>query len=367
LNVRGKSLDWNSETIWGSGGGSSIGARQEAGEDDWPRHVVPRGLGTRRNSEGNPVAGIAPSLTTVKIFYSNNGLPLEIDNNRGYAWTSEGRMAMPAAPTANHFRAVPAVETTANLHHNREARFYAAIGYHHGVYEFNDWTEHVLNMRRAINGEDFHAQGLRVQGEGNADQINNAINGQDRLETGYAVKKGIRPDGVAMAGTWTRPREMFPIMRLADLYLMYAEACAEANGRLDDRAKGYIAAIHNRAGLDGANFYYRDFTGAQLVEAVRRERMIELIFESAWHFDLHRWQMADKWYNEGMWASQGFSNRDGMWGLNILGMTNEDLFREVNRNGAFSSVYRFDKRMYLLPIRTEYININPLLVQNPGY
>ncbi|MDR0542010.1 MAG: RagB/SusD family nutrient uptake outer membrane protein [Dysgonamonadaceae bacterium] len=356
LNVRNLLIDsWNSEIIWGSGGGSNTGGTQRIDGDEWERHVAPKGLGTRRNSEGNPVGGLSPSLAAVKIFYTSNGLPPENDINRGYDWTEAGRMAIPAG------------EKTCNLHLNREQRFYAAIGYDQGIYEYNGWTEHPLSLKRGKNGDDYYIQGLRVQGDGGSGQLQTAIQNQDRLETGYVLKKTINPKSVATSGTFTPTAFVWPVIRLADLYLQYAEACAEAKGNLDDKAKGYIEKIHRRAGLNGANFYYRNYTGTQLVEAVRRERMIELIFESAWHYDLRRWELAEKWHNGQLWGNLGYSEREGMWGLNILGLDDATFYQEVNKVGSMSTPYKFDKRMYFMPIYYQHININDLLVQNPGY
>ena len=347
LNVRTlMSTNWNSELIWGFGGTSRIEG------DQWERHVAPKGLGTRRADMGDPVGGMSPTLAAVKLFYTAAGLPPESDPNRGYAWTEQGRMSIPAG------------ENTCNLHLNREPRFYAAIGYDQGIFEYNNWTEHTLKLKRGTGSTDHFNQGLFVSGT-----VDNAIQNQDRLESGYSLKKTINPNSVASSSAFTTSANVFPLMRLADLYLLYVEACAEAKGNLDAKAQSYIEKIHNRAGLNGSNFYYKNYTGAQLVEAVRRERMIELIFESHWHFDLRRWQMADKWHNEGMWGSAGYADKAGMWGLNILGTDNDAFYQEVYKlpGTNMSNPYIFDKRMYFAPIFYKHININDLLVQNPGY
>jgi hypothetical protein len=349
LSCRNVLIDsYNSEIIWGYGGTSRIEG------DQWARHVVPRGLGTRGANLGDPVGGLAPTLAAVKIFYTSNGKPPESDPQLGYDWSTE-RMTVPAGAS------------TCNLHLGREQRFYAAIGYDGGVYEFNDWTEHTLNFKRGANSDDKFKQGLYVGNTGTTNDINTSIANQDRSETGYCHKKDINPRGVATSSAWTPYQYVFPLMRLADLYLMYAEACAHSTGSLDQTAKEYLKEIHNRAGLDGNNIYYANYQNDNLVEAIRRERMIELIFESHWHYDLRRWEIADKWHGGRMWGNQGFDEKDGMWGLNILGTTNAELYREVNTNGGLSIPYRFQKRMYLMPIYYEHINKNPLLVQNPGY
>lgn len=350
LNVRNLAIvNWNSEVIWGYTGSA------QNDPDEWERHVVPGGMGGRSRAFGNPVGGLSPTLAAVKIFYSANGKPLEkeSDAERGYPWTEDGRMTIPEG------------ENTCNLHLNREPRFYAAIGYDGGIYEYNDWKEHVLNLKCGAVGQ-TDINGLYV-----GQNLENSVANQDRLETGYAVKKNVNPTGVAgtATGDWTPIRRyMWTLIRLGDLYLQYAEACAEAKGSLDTKAQEYIKRIHDRAGLDGDNFYYKNYNGAQLVEAVRRERMIELIFESQWHYDLRRWEIADKWFNQGMWASEGYSDREGTWGLNITGTTNEIFYKEVNSvYSGYRAPYVFDKRMYLLPIAIGHVNINELLVQNPGF
>jgi hypothetical protein len=350
LNVRELAVtNWNSEVIWGYTGSTPNDP------DEWERHVVPGGMGGRSRAFGQPVGGLAPSLAAVKIFYSSTGMPLEQMNDaaRGYSWTAEGRMTIPAG--AN----------TCNLHLNREPRFYAAIGYDGGIYEYNGWTENVTNFKCGTVGQ-VDISGLYI-----GSSLANSIANQDRLETGYAVKKNVSPSGVAgtASADYTPVRRYaWCLIRLGDLYLQYAEACAEAKGSLDAKAQEYIKRIHDRAGLDGSNFYYKNYNGTQLVEAVRRERMIELIFESQWHYDLRRWEMADKWFNNGMWASAGYSDKNGMWGLSITGVTAADFYKEVNSIAeGYRTPYVFDKRMYFLPISINYININGLLVQNPGY
>jgi len=95
--------------------------------------------------------------------------------------------------------------------------------------------------------------------------------------------------------------------------------------------------------------------------------MIELIFESAWHYDLRRWEIAAKWHNGEMWGNSGYPEKDGMWGLNITGLDAANFYREVNKIGSMSTPFQFDKRMYFMPIFYQHLNINEKLVQNPGY
>ena len=361
LNVRRKFVEnWNSETLWGHGGGRRI----EGGR--WIDHTVPRGLGGRPNTlagvhgtgiQLHPPAsgrhphtpGIGPSLTAAMIFYSVRGLPMESDPDRNFPWTPAGRMGIGTTPHGTQ---------TANLFINREPRFHAAIGYHGGIFEINNWEEEILDMFWTPGGA---TQNLFSQGR---------IDGvMDRIESGLVSKKTTPPTIEIRADNFdVQMGQAFPMMRLAGLYLAYAEAHAELHGNLSARARGFIADIHERAGLS-RNFFFANYTGTALIDAIRRERMIELIFESHWHYDLRRWQIAYQWHNEGMWASAGMHDRDGIWGLNPQGTTNDTFFQEtqVAGGGALMAPVRFHNRQHLLPIPNPHLFVNELLVQNPGY
>ncbi|MDR1886816.1 MAG: RagB/SusD family nutrient uptake outer membrane protein [Prevotellaceae bacterium] len=316
LNSRFVMVDnWNKEILWAY----SI----KEGSDGWHRHAVVKGIGSRPYTQSNPVGGIGPTLTAVKIFYTKNGLPPESD---------------PAFPWADRMK-IAAGDSTILLHRNREPRFYAAIGYDRGIYEFNGGQgtvqEYTLLMK-------FNEKNGCHKKE------------TDHLYSAYAIKKNINPEGEATASAWTFQTYAYPLMRLADLYLAYAEACAEYQGSLNDRAKEYINAVRSRAGIPDLD---NTLSGQDLINAVRRERMIELVFESQWHYDLRRWKIADEWHK---------NDSKGMWGLNDEGKTNETFYVETPLS-AQKYIFHADGRGYLMPINVNYVNTNELLVQNPGY
>lgn len=331
LNTRYMIVDrenWESELIWGF---------TENGGNEIQSLTIPRGLDNRENQQGSPNGGISPSLTTVKLFYTSRGLAPEVDPS--FPW--EKRME------------VSDETNTCLLHMDREPRFYAAIGYDRGTYEFNGMGTKEYTLRlKCGNGEEKSS----LLGGGKNPEPNGCIGpnrrGNDHLYTGYALKKMVCPDGEATASKFSTKSYSWPMMRLADLYLMYAEACAEYTGSLDVDAKRYISLIHERAGIPDQ---YHNASGTSLVESVRRERMIEFVFEGHWYNDLRRWKMAEEWYR---------NDKDGMWGLNEMGQTPEDFYKEVQ---CKNQPYIFQKSNYLMPIKTSYININSKLVQNPGY
>ena len=93
---------------------------------------------------------------------------------------------------------------------------------------------------------------------------------------------------------------VMPLMRLADVYLMYAESAAAGYGSATASASGYslsavgaIDKVRARAGVAGVN---SKFLGSvdDFMSEVRRERAVELSFEGHRFTDLRRWLLLDK-------------------------------------------------------------------------
>ena len=88
---------------------------------------------------------------------------------------------------------------------------------------------------------------------------------------------------------------------------------------------------------------------------VRRERMNELMFEGHWLYDLKRWKEAERFFAK---------DANGMRGLNSAGATAEEFYtaRVLPERPLI-----FTQKQYLYPIKQDYIDINPNLIQNPGW
>lgn len=122
----------------------------------------------------------------------------------------------------------------------------------------------------------------------------------------------------------------YPIIRFADVLLMYAEAQNEVNGGPDALAYEALNRVRTRAGLDPVDgLDYQAFK-----EAVWLERRLEFPFENMRWFDLVR------------------------TGRLIDAVKAENSF---NRNALIKPFH------VLLPIPQSDIDNNPLLEQNPGY
>lgn len=307
---------WNQELIWGYSNAKETGSNQ----NNIQTMVTPRGICPR--DARDPVGGIGPSLRAVEFFYSKNGIPCDEDPN--YKW--EDRMKiMPG-------------DSTIYLHRDREPRFYAFVGFDRGPYEINGDTI-TLNLR-------FKEKNGVQQADLNA----------DHLYSGYALKKGVSTTNQATStGTFTVNPYPFPIIRLGELYMNYAEACAEYNGTMDADATRYFNAIRDKAGLPTLAESFGSPTGDKLINIVRRERMCELIFEGHWLYDVKRWNIAEQFFEE---------DANGMRGLTSGGDT-ADKFYQARVLPERPII--FTQKQYFYPIDQDYIDINPNLIQNPGW
>ncbi len=284
-------------------------------------------------TDANPVSQFyGATLRMAELYYSKNGVPIEEDVNYDY----ENRYTLRTAVTAeNDF--VRSGETTAKLHFDREARFYASIAFDRGTYVLEP-TYYYVQCRA---GE---LATKRNQGEFSA--------------TGYWPKKLISPKNGFSGNSYEIDYNFpFPIIRLADLYLLYAEALNEVKAAPDAEVYEYIDKVRERAGLQGvveswaANSKIPDKPTKKegMRKIIQQERMIELSFEGQRFWDLRRWKLAAEYMNKPI---RGWDI--GGRGLNFYNVT---------------TVYspRFEFKDYFWPIREQERINNPNLVQNLGW
>lgn len=144
--------------------------------------------------------------------------------------------------------------------------------------------------------------------------------------TGYNVRKFLVPNSISPAYN-TNPED-FPVLRYADVLLMWAESLNELGQTL--AAEAPLNLVRARAGLPNITpgLSQDDFR-----TAVLHERRMELAFEGQRWFDLIR-------------------INNGQWGLDFL--------HSIGKTNATS-------KNLLLPIPQQEIDANPNLKQNPGY
>jgi len=154
-------------------------------------------------------------------------------------------------------------------------------------------------------------------------------------------------------------RFSIPNIRLADLYLLRAEAENEVKDVPDNDVYQWVDSIRLRAGLEGvvdswskySNIPGKPTTKEGMREIIKRERLIELAFEGKRSFDLRRWKDALKYLNE------------PIQGWDIQGVKPEEYY-QVN---TIFNARNFTTKDYLQPLWTNTIIKNSNLVQNPGW
>jgi hypothetical protein len=146
---------------------------------------------------------------------------------------------------------------------------------------------------------------------------------------------------------------VWPYVRLAEIYLNYAEAANQYDGSPSSLALQRVNDVRARVGLPGlpANMSKDDFH-----QAVLKERCCELGFEEIRWYDLIRWKMEDRFkvtlrgLKSWLWVdraqiSGGYSldgvpegTRDNAYGAAIPGLVNDDAAVWLTGDGVIGNV-----------------------------
>lgn len=131
------------------------------------------------------------------------------------------------------------------------------------------------------NGTTYYALG--AEGETMFSGFNNVSSGEDAnwTATGFGVRKYM-PEGESMSPDRLSSTTSYIDMRLAEVYLNYAEAVVENGSGFGDKelAENYLNALRRRAG-------HTDRISLTL-ESVLKERRVEMAFEGKRFWDMNR-------------------------------------------------------------------------------
>lgn len=327
MSIRGAVVErWNPEVIWGDSRGGTLGYQREAFFGIYRKHGTGMTYG--------------PPLHIVEQFYSKNGVPIDEDTE----WEGVDWYALRVGD-ADHRRFIRQGYTTVNLHFNREYRFYGSLSFDGCLY---------YGAGKTTQDNDFHLLQFR------ADNQPGGFYMQYHSPTGYNPAKVVHylTSQAASGGDATYYEYQWPIIRLADLYLMYAEALNETKAIPDAEVYEYIDKVRKRSGLDGVVESWGNHsinpnkpkTKEGMREIIQRERMIELAFEGIRFWDLRRWKLAEEYMNK------------SLRGWNVTQTKPEEFYQVQNIYNL-----KFEKKDYLWPIQTSELLKNTNLVQNPGW
>ncbi len=319
---------WGKELIWGySLGGGSFNLQYNA---------CPRLYACTTNPVGT---FISPTLKIVEEFYTSNGVPITEDLNFDY----DNRYKVKKATSKDRFYVEPN-EQTAQMNFGREFRYYSSLSFDRG-----SWFG---NGKAKDENDVWHIRNRQGEYSAIIDQNQYGI-------TGYFAKKLVHLGSEIRNGTdFVTESYAFPVMRLADLYLLYAEALNETKSTPDATVTEYIDLVRARAGLEGVVASWAKYsskpnkpdTKAGMREIIQRERTIELAFEGKRYWDHRRWLLAEQYQNMPVRG----------WNVNK---------NNVNEYYQVTNLFyqTFSVRDYLWPIPEDEIVKNPNLVQNPGW
>lgn len=150
---------------------------------------------------------------------------------------------------------------------------------------------------------------------------------------------------------------VYPSIRLAEIYLNYAECLIEKPSPDLATACVYINKVRNRAGLNNIEDAYPGIDSDKdlLREALRMERMVEFNGETIRHYDCIRWMIAKEEYTTDNWT------------LKCSATTYEDQYKRVNDDFNGSGAPTFIDRDYLFPIYAQHLAEMTSMTQNPGF
>jgi hypothetical protein len=335
---------WNKELIWGRTYAQTRGDALASTSNI----RLPKGYGDGEvDNSGFSEQYMGATYTMLERYYTKNGLPLNEDLTFDQ-FTKLDIVTTPGieAPEYQPLRGIlqPGTEVV-KLYLDREPRFYANLGITGGY-----WRAHIVKILASML---FNSE---TGGGGYATNFPNNF-----LCTGIGVQKLVHPE--SKSGAWQRViRFPYPIIRMADLYLMKAEILNEVEAPLEE-VYAEINKVRRRAGIPDVEKVWSDRNLVhprslnnhtdrdKLLDIILQERGIELAFEGGNRFwDMHRHKRALTEFSSSVmgWSYDGY-NAEYFFVLKPV-QTRRFLFRDL-----------------LWPLSVSEMNINSNLIQNPGW
>jgi len=313
--------------------------------------ILPRLIGDDVNFENQALGCLSPSMKMVEMYYTENGLPIDAD----ISWNYSNRYKLGSESSPNYEGVIPLNTSVVNLHLRREPRFYASIAGDRMYWQRGTNTaETDYNLLvKAHKGEEPWGT-----------QYDFIISNSWQNINGYWLKKHLFSWIQTLGyGSSLQGNETAAIIRLAEVYLMQAEAWNEYLDAPDSRVYDPIDKVRERAGIKPVREAWGSYsnnptkvtTKAGMRDIIQQENNIEFAFEGHRYWNLRRWLIAHQAMNE------------KQYGWNVLGTTDQAFYNyETGPIVVWSKNKFIAPRDYLDPIDAEEILISGM-VQNPGW
>ncbi len=181
----------------------------------------------------------------------------------------------------------------------------------------------------------------------------------------------------------------YPIIRLAEVYLIYAEALVELNSSITDaQLDASINKLRDRAGVAPLTNALATANGLDMKEEIRRERAVELYREGKRFDDLKRWGLLETALNPSR-LGKVVGDANYTTDFKTASSTGQDSVIAAKYKASSyvfgeeavqtpagllkcvvvdsKSNHTVAKKHYLYPIPLTQISLNSKLLQNPGY
>jgi len=330
---------------------------------EWKETILARTLGSDDIFEqghlpnGYPFNGFGKMSVfqeLVDAYETKSGYPID-DPRSGYQETGfwSGKMWDGAEESI--------VVNVSNMYKDRDPRFYATI-----FFQYSNWV--FSRNLRPVKLAYFGSRGNKAN-----DSDGWPWNSGTHNMTGYGLRKWNSPE-VDLLNKQGVGRRNVPVIRLAEIYLNYAEALNEYLPAPNSEVYKAVNAVRERVNMPALPIAGRaqDLTKEGMRNRIRNERRVELSFEGHRFWDVRRWMIA--------------ADHNGLKGVDnriLHGMNNRPSQAELESSGfnpnseeaGVAVFYKrtpmqtriFNNKHYLFPIPNSEMEKNPNLVQNYGW
>jgi hypothetical protein len=336
----------NPEYVWGRNSGELATMNRRSfpiQTSDWSENCVPQKIIDKfRMIDGRTIYNSSPDYP-----YSESGFMSEPKYFSGYILN----------PNSTSFALQgQASATVSNMYNNREARFYACIGFSECHWPMSSTAtsgKHDLIVR-------YYYDSPNGKSGAHTSNIYTA--------TGYVTKKYVHPVDAYSGDNSRQMPKAFGIIRYAEILLSYAEALNNLTSshtvELGDVTYNFsprdiaemgqaFNLVRYRAGLPGASPAELG-NATTFFELIKQERMIELLHENRRYYDVRRW---------GIYLEE---DSELIMGMNTEA-TKDNYYQRVVVNSVRVTSRIVDKKMVFLPIPKDEVRRMPSFDQNPGW